>query len=132
MQGAFAMQAAQLKQSTTDWSQLKSAAAGGQLRMEHGVAERAAKRCEAMVATLDGHYNSAAELLIRGSAGACEIGRELGSTFDSKAIGGSNSLTSVITQHQQILTDMAATYRAAGAAFAAREQANVDGLTAGA
>jgi hypothetical protein len=128
VQAPFEMQAAQLRQSTVDWSQLKAAAAGGQLRMEHGVAERAAKRCEAMVSTLDGHYRSAQFLTVSGAAGECEIGRQLGSTFDDKAMGSSNSLMSVITQHQQILTDMAATYRAAGAAFAARENSNTNAL----
>lgn len=131
MMDAFAMQAAQLQQSTTDWSQLKAAAANGQLRMEHGVAETAAKRCEAMIATLDGHYNASATLLIGGAAGDCEIGRALGQTFDAKATGGSNSLMSVIVQHQQILTDMAATYRGAGAAFAAQEQSNTNSLGTG-
>lgn len=125
---AFAMQAAQLQQSTADWSQLKVAAASGQLRMEHGVAEQAAQRCEAMIATLDGHYNAARYLIVGDAAGNCEIGRQLGTTFDMKAASGINSLASVITQHQKILTDMAATYRAAGDAFIAREQANADSL----
>ena len=54
MQAPFEMQAAQLRQSTADWSQLKASAAGGQLRLEPG-AEKAAQRCEAIVSTVDGH-----------------------------------------------------------------------------
>ena len=127
---AFAEQAAQLTQSTSDWSQLRAAAAGGQLRMEPGVAETAAKRCEAMVATLNDHRRGGQLLDVGGAAGDCEIGRQLGHTFDATATGGSNSMMSALTQHQQILTDMAATYRAAGAAFAVREQSNTDSLGA--
>ena len=59
-----------------------------------------------------------------------DLGRQLGHTFDAKATGGSNSLMSALAQHQQILTDMATTYRAAGAAFTAREQSNTDSLGA--
>ena len=125
---AFAAQSAQLTQSTTDWSQLKASAAGGQLRMEPGVAERAAQRCEAMVATLDGRYRDAQFLVVSANMGDCVVGNQLRDTFNNKATGGTNSLISVIAQHQQILTDMAATYRAAGAAFAAQESTNVNHL----
>lgn len=128
MVDAFAMQAAGLRQSTSDWSQLRAAAAGGQLRMESGVAEKAAQRCEAMVATLDDHWNRARVLKVGGAAGDCEIGRQLGHTFDAKAFGGTNSLMSALAQHQRILTEMAATYRAAGVAFAVQEQSNTDSL----
>lgn len=128
MVDALAMQAAQLTQSTTEWSQLKAAAATGQLRIEPGVAEKAAKRCEAMVATLDGHWKGAQSLTVGGAAGDCEIGRQLGQTLDAKASGGTNSLMSVVAQHQQILTDMATTYRAAGAAFATQEHSNLNSL----
>ena len=125
---AFAVQAAQLTQSTSDWSQLRAAAAGGQLRMEPGVAEKAAQRCEAMVATLDDHWFGGRLMRVGGAAGECEIGRQLGQTFDAKATGGSNSMMSAIAQHQQILAEMAATYRAAGAAFTVREQSNTTSL----
>ena len=121
---AFAVQAAQLTQSTSDWSQLRAAAAGGQLRMEPGVAEKAAQRCEAMVATLDEHRRGGQLLKVGGATGDCEIGCQLGQTFDAKAVGGSNSMISAIAQHQRILTEMAATYRAAGVAFTVREQSN--------
>ena len=131
MVDAFAMQAAQLTQSTSDWSQLRAAAAGGQLRMEPGVAEKAAQRCEAMVATLDDHYAGARVLKVGGAAGDCEIGCQLGQTFDAKALGGSNSLMSALAQHQQILTEMAETYRAAGAAFTVQERLNTDSLGTG-
>ena len=128
MVDAFAMQAAQLRESTSDWSQLRAAAAGGQLRMEPGVAEKAAQRCEAMVATLDEHRRGGQLLKVGGATGDCEVGRQLGSTFDTKATGTSNSLMSALAQHQQILTEMAATYRAAGVAFTVQEQSNTDSL----
>ena len=128
MVDAFAVQAVQLTQSSSDWSQLRAAAAGGQLRMEPGVAEKAAQRCEAMVATLDRHYVGTYVVSAVGATGDCEIGRQLGHTFDAKATGGSNSMMSALAQHQQILTDMAATYRAAGVAFTVQEQSNTDSL----
>lgn len=125
---AFAAQSAQLAQSSTDWTQLKAAASSGQLRMDFKVADQAAKRCEEMIATLQDHYANARNLRVTGDMGACNVGDQLFSKFNDKATGDANSLAAVIRQHQQILTDMAATYRSAGAAFRAQEESNSDSM----
>jgi hypothetical protein len=125
---AFAAQSAQLAKSSADWSQLKDAAGGGQLRMEPNVAEQAAKRCEDMIETLDKRYQSAGQLSKSGQMGECLIGGALAQKFSDKAVGPENSFQSVITQHQAILKDMAQTYRQAAKSFAAQEQANVEAL----
>lgn len=56
--------------------------------------------------------------------GECIIGRALDDKFAKKAAGSTNSLVSVLRQHQDVLIEMAATYRAAGKAFQDQENNN--------
>jgi len=125
---ALTAQSAALGESVGAWSGLQQAASSGRLRMEPGVAEQCAKHCEDLKHKLDGHYADAQQLQLGEGLGVCLIADALTKKFNDKAHGPTNSLTSVIRQHQQVLTEMAATYRAAGAAFRTQEQENTSAL----
>ena len=121
---ALTAQSAALGESVGAWSGLQQAASSGRLRMEPGVAEQCAKHCEDLKHKLDGHYWNAQSLQIKSGMGDCIIGNAVTEKFNTKATGPTNSLMSVIRQHQQVLTQMAQTYRAAGQAFRAQDRDN--------
>ena len=121
---AFIAQSAALGESASNWSGLQQAAAEGTLQLEPGVAEQCAKHCEDMIDKLDGHINDAQKLILRNGMGECIIGRALDGKFAKKVAGSTNSLVSVLRQHQDVLTEMAATYRAAGKAFQDQDNNN--------
>jgi len=121
---AFMAQSAALGESASNWSGLQQAAAEGKLQLEPGVAEQCAKHCEDMIDKLDRHISTAQMLAYTHGMGDCVIGRALNDKFAKKAAGATNSLISVLRQHQDVLTEMAATYRAAGKAFSSQEHNN--------
>lgn len=121
---AFMAQSAALQGSQASWAGLTQAAGEGKLQMEPGVAEQCAKHCEDMIETLQGRIVEVNTMRTNINMGDCLIGQALQNKYTDKVVGASNSIISVISQHQQVLTEMAATYRAAGAAFHGQEQTN--------
>lgn len=124
----FMQESQQLKVTSTEWTQLKAAATRGELRMEPGTAEAAAGHCNDMIAKLTVHIREAHFLVMQAGFGDCLIGNQLMKKFNDKATGPTNSIVSLLQQHQDVLRQMADTYLEAGRAFRAQEQANASGL----
>jgi hypothetical protein len=106
----FQQAAAQLDGADQQQLGLRAAVDGGQLWMEAGVAEAAAKRCDQAVQEMDGWLSDA-----RGLAQACAFGDNADGNAAAVrfARAGHEFITSV--QHaQDVFKSMAATFRAAG------------------
>ncbi len=127
----FAQASQQLTVTSSDWTQLKAAAVNGQLRLEPGTAEKAAGLCTDLIEKLAGHIRDAHNLVMQSGMGDCLIGNQLSKKFNDKATGESNSIVSVLQQHQDVLRQMADTYLEAGHAFTAQEEANAAALKGG-
>lgn len=92
--------------------------------------EAAAGVCDDTVRTLQDRLGDARGVEVIAGMGKCGIGKQLSVKFNDKSTAEVTSSFPFIRQHQQILTDMASTYRAAEVAFRAQEESNngaVDG-----
>ncbi|MGH3980628.1 MAG: hypothetical protein ACRDRZ_16790 [Pseudonocardiaceae bacterium] len=103
---------------------LQAAVDAGQLWMEPDVAERAAQRCEQQVVEVDEIINDVRPLGRKRKFGDNADGEAAAEVFRNAAVEGSDSVTGVLTNSQEVLRSMAATYRAAGRAAAQAEQTN--------
>jgi len=123
--GMFEGALAGAQQATQDWNGLTQAAGEGKLLLEPGVAEQCAKHCEDMIDKLDGHRADVGSLMWGVNMGVCQIGEQLSGKFSNKGVTDpKNSVVAVINEHQMVLKQMAAAYRAAGKAFASQEHDN--------
>lgn len=103
---------------------LDAAIFGGELWMEPGVAERAAVRCEQQIDEVDQMIYDLRPLARERKFGDNADGRAVAAAFKDAAVTGENSVEGVLRNSQDVLRNMAATYRAAGRAAAQAEQAN--------
>lgn len=92
--------------------------------MEPGVAERAAVRCEQQIDEVDQMIYDLRPLARERTFGDNADGRAVAAAFKDAAVTGENSVEGVLRNSQDVLRNMAATYRAAGRAAAQAEQAN--------
>ncbi len=106
--------------SRTEWTDLKAAALGGELRFEPAAAERCAQVCETAVDQITDQLQTARQLTRVEGFGDTIAGRALADKFARK--GG--EAVDVLVAHRQVLQDMAATYRAAGRAYTEAEANN--------
>jgi hypothetical protein len=121
---------AALSAAQADWKALGTAAASGQLRLEPGVAEQCALACEKLRESLQDDVTTVQRIGRLKGFGDLRSGQQLAAKFEAKAQGGPSSADAVLAQHQAILVDMAATYRAAGAGFVQHEQSIADAVRA--
>lgn len=115
-QGLAAMQAQQ--------SGLSAAVEAGTLWMEPDVAERAAVRCEQQIDEVEFMIADLVDLGRARRFGDNEDGRAIAQAFVDAAVTGPDSITGVLRHSQEVLRNMAATYRAAGRVAAESEEAN--------
>jgi hypothetical protein len=101
---------AQLADVAQQQSTLSAAVAAGELWLEAGVAERAAARCDQAVEEIDNLLTDAQRLTQKRKFGDNEDGNAAAERF---ALAGQNYIDTM-TNAQQVFTNMAATYRAAG------------------
>jgi len=114
------------------WSSLNAAAGAGTLRMEPGAAEECAVACEVLGDELAAQAKNLRRVTRLEGLGELDSGRALARKFEMKAFGEMGvSAIEVLQQHMAVLVEMAATFRAAGAAYRAQEQATADGLGGG-
>ena len=111
------------------WASLNAAAGAGTLRMEPGAAEECAVACEVLGDELAAQAKKLQTVTRLEGFGELDSGRALARKFELKAFGEMGvSAIEVLHQHMVVLVEMAATFRAAGAAYRAQEQATADGL----
>jgi len=103
---------------------LSAAVEAGQLWMEPDVAERAAARCEQQIEEVESIIRDLRPLGRERKFGDNADGRAIAKAFKDAAVTGENSVMGVLRKSQDVLRNMAATYRAAGRAAAQAEQAN--------
>ena len=123
--------AAGAAQSQSEWAGLKAQATAGTLRMEPGVAEACATACEVAHQSLRDELQNTQRLTRVDGLGSWPSGESIARKFQDKSgvdTSSANSAVGVIRLHQRVLLEMRDTFRAAGQAYAATEQANVDRL----
>ena len=103
---------------------LQAVVDAGQLWMEPDVAERAAQRCEQQVDEVQSIISNLRPLGRERKFGDNADGHATAAAFRNAAVAGPDSVRGVLTNSQEVLRSMAATYRAAGRAAAQAEQAN--------
>jgi hypothetical protein len=108
---------------------LPAAAAQGHVRMDPGVADRAARRCQDAAERLDVHRGRLSSLAGL-QCGTSSSGVALGQQLDDKIHGGDGSITAVLAQEARTLLDMADAFRAAGAATREQDEAAAQSLPA--
>ncbi len=111
---------------------LSTAVTAGELWMEPAVAERAATRCEQQIDEVDSILRDLRSLDRERKFGDNADGRTIAKAFKDAAVTGENSVMGVLVKSQEVLRNMAATYRAAGRAAAQAEQANQQMFSGGA
>ncbi len=111
---------------------LSAAVTAGHLWMEPDVAERAAARCEQQIDEVRSIVFDLQPLERERKFGDNEDGLTTAKAFKDAAVNGENSVRGVLVKSQDVLRNMAATYRAAGQAAAQTEQANQQMLRGGA
>jgi len=111
-----------------EWVALRAAVAGGTLRMQPGAAEECAQACEVLGEELAVQARRLRDVTRLSGFGELDSGRALARKFELKAFGGERSAIEVLTSYTEVLVVMAATFREAGAAYRAQEQATADGL----
>ncbi|UZJ24975.1 hypothetical protein RHODO2019_00180 [Rhodococcus antarcticus] len=128
VEAAISGAAAGAVQSQSEWAGLKAQASAGTLRMEPGAAEACATACDGAIDAIFDHINEIRRATRVDGMGPWESGVQLAQKFSEKADGAANnnSAAGVLTLHQQVLGEMRDTFRAAGQAYAATEQGNVD------
>lgn len=115
---------------TQPGASLSGAAARGVLRMDPGVAERAAARCVAAYERVEAH-RARLSGLARLQCGASTSGTALGDQLDAKLHGDDpGSVARTLYDQGRALLEMAEAYRAAGRATQAREQDSAAALVA--
>lgn len=112
------------------WRGLRGAAVSGQLRLEPGVAERCAVACEQLRQQLRDRRADVRGIGRLWGFGTLPSGEQLRGKFEGKAQGSPGSAEEVLRQHMALLVDMAAAYRAAGAAFVEHDRATAEALRA--
>ena len=118
-------------QSKSEWAGLKAQATAGTLRMEPGVAEACAAACQAAHEGLQDNLPIARSCARVAGLGSWPSGMAIAQKFRDKAgldTPSNNSAVGVVRLHKDVLLEMRDTFRAAGRAYAAAEQANVDTL----
>jgi hypothetical protein len=100
--------------------------------MEPDVAERAAARCEQQIDEVEFMIRDLEPLERQRKFGDNEDGLATAKAFKDAAVTGENSVMGVLVKSQEVLRNMAATYRAAGRAAAQAEQANQQMFSGGA
>ena len=131
VEAAIGGAAAGALQSQSEWAGLKAQAAAGALRMEPGVAEACAAACQAAHEGLADNLPIARSCARVVGLGSWPSGIAIAQKFRDKAgldTPSNNSAVGVIRLNQDVLLEMRDTFRAAGRAYAAAEQANVDKL----
>lgn len=123
-QGLAAMQQQQIG--------LSAAVEAGTLWMEPDVAERAAVRCEQQIEDFESMINRLQDLGRKRKFGENADGHAIAAAFADAAVSGPDSVAGVLVNAQQVMRNMAATYRAAGQAAAQAEQANEQTFRSGA
>ncbi len=103
---------------------LNAAVTAGELWMEPDVAERAAARCEQQIDEVELILDGLRDLDRERKFGDNADGLATAKAFKDAAVTGENSVRGVLVKSQDVLRNMAATYRAAGQAAAQAEQAN--------
>ena len=103
---------------------LDAAVTAGELWMEPDVAERAAARCEQQIDEVELILDGLRDLDRERKFGDNADGLATAKAFKDAAVTGENSVRGVLVKSQDVLRNMAATYRAAGQAAAQAEQAN--------
>ena len=111
---------------------LDAAVTAGELWMEPDVAERAAARCEQQIDEIESMIRDLEPLERQRKFGDNEDGLATAKAFKDAAVTGENSVRGVLVKSQDVLRNMAATYRAAGQAAARAEQANQQMFSGGA
>ena len=111
---------------------LNAAVTAGELWMEPDVAERAAARCEQQIDEVEFMIRDLEPLERQRKFGDNEDGLATAKAFKDAAVTGENSVMGVLVKSQEVLRNMAATYRAAGRAAARAEQANQQMFSGGA
>ncbi len=111
---------------------LSAAVTAGELWMEPDVAERAAARCEQQIDEVRSIIFDLQPLERQRKFGDNEDGLATAKAFKDAAVTGENSVRGVLVKSQEVLRNMAATYRAAGQAAARAEQANQQMFSGGA
>lgn len=122
MTSGFEQAGAQLVGINGQQTDLQRAVAAGELWMEAGVAEAAAKRCEQAITEIDQWLNSADRLTQR---------RKLGDNADGNAAAdrfseAGRDFVESMKNAQRVFANMAATYRAAGRTVAQADEAGED------
>lgn len=103
---------------------LQAAVAAGELWMEPDVAERAAQRCEQQIIEVNEIIGDLRPLARERRFGDNDHGHQVARAFKDAAVTGENSVAGVLRESKDVLRDMAQTFRDAGRAAAAAEQAN--------
>ena len=103
---------------------LSAAVTAGHLWMEPDVAERATARCEQQIEEVESILDGLRDLGQARKFGDNADGRAAAMAFRDAAVTGENSVRGVLVKSQEVLRNMAATYRAAGRAATQAEQAN--------
>ena len=103
---------------------LQGAVAEGELWMEPDVAERAALRCEQQIDEVDLIIQDLQPLGRERRFGDNDHGHQVATAFKDAAVTGENSVAGVLRESKDVLRDMAQTFRDAGRAATAAEQAN--------
>ncbi|MGH3991602.1 MAG: hypothetical protein ACRDSN_03955 [Pseudonocardiaceae bacterium] len=98
---------------------LRRAVDSGELWMEAGVAESAAKRCEQTITDIDEWMVKADRLTERRKFGDNEDGQRAAERFGQAG----DEIVAVMREAQQVFQNMAATYRAAGRTVAEADAA---------
>ncbi|MEO7194954.1 MAG: hypothetical protein ABIZ05_09045 [Pseudonocardiaceae bacterium] len=99
---------------------LAAAVAAGELWLEAGVAETAAKRCEQAVDEIDDLVRDARALTVKRKFGDNEDGNAVAERF----VQAGYDYIAAMRGAQQVFTNMAATYRAAGRTVTEADAAN--------
>lgn len=103
---------------------LRAAVEAGKLWMEPDVAERAAVCCEQQITEVESIIDDLRELDRERKFGDNADGHAIARAFKDAAVTGPDSIKGVLLNAQQVLQNMADTYRAAGRAAAQAEDAN--------
>ncbi|MGQ0778572.1 MAG: hypothetical protein ACT4NY_29865 [Pseudonocardiales bacterium] len=125
--GSFQQADAQLVGINGQQTDLQAAVVAGQLWMEAGVAETAAKRCDQAVVDINLWLGGARRLAERAMFGANEDGEAAAERFAQAG----RELIAVVENARTIFQNMAATYRAAGRAAAEADEAGQQSFRGG-
>ncbi|MGQ0774611.1 MAG: hypothetical protein ACT4NY_09365 [Pseudonocardiales bacterium] len=122
MASGFEQAGAQLVGINGQQTDLQAAVAAGELWMEAGVAETAARRCEQAITEIDQWLSSADRLVRRRKLGDNADGNAAAARFSEAGRDFIDSMRNA----QRVFANMAATYRAAGRTVARADEAGQD------